>query len=200
MNQKCLIVPIAYFPAINYFSLYTQFQQVYIEKYENFTKQSLRTRCEILSSNGVQRLIVPVLKTHGEKMPISEVVIDYSLKWQHQHSMAIVSAYKNSPYFEYYWHDYIEPILLMQPKYLIDLNISTLEVMLKLFKIKGTHEMSCSYSPISQTSCSDYRYKELPVEMNLSYKQVFHDRHPFVANLSSLDLLFCCGPESIFVL
>jgi WbqC-like protein family len=32
------------------------------------------------------------------------------------------------------------------------------------------------------------------------YNQVFEDRLGFLPNLSALDLLFCCGPQALFLL
>ncbi|MEG1635859.1 MAG: WbqC family protein, partial [Rikenellaceae bacterium] len=73
-----------------------------IELNENYTKQTYRNRCTILSANGAINLTVPIVKISGEKMPIKEVKIDYATPWQKLHMRSIMSAYRNSPYFEHY--------------------------------------------------------------------------------------------------
>ncbi len=35
--------------------------------------------------------------------PVRDLRLDYSKRWQHQHAVALLSAYKSSPYFDYYW-------------------------------------------------------------------------------------------------
>ena len=46
------LFPSAYFPSIGYLKLLNKFQDAQIDLHENFVKQSIRNRCEILSANG----------------------------------------------------------------------------------------------------------------------------------------------------
>jgi len=43
-NSKNILLSTAYFPPVQYFSKFLQFENVYIEQHENFTKQTYRNR------------------------------------------------------------------------------------------------------------------------------------------------------------
>lgn len=58
-------------------------------------------------------LTVPLCKHTDE--------ISYMHRWQHQHWMAIVSAYGKTPYFDYY-RPYIEPLYRTQYRTMTELN------------------------------------------------------------------------------
>ena len=94
----------AYFPPIAYFSCLKKAEVTYIEQYENFGKQSYRNRCEIMTANGVIALTVPVAKANSKTL-IKDLKIVYPTPWQKLHFRGIESAYKNSPYYEYYIDD-----------------------------------------------------------------------------------------------
>jgi len=99
---------IAYLPPVEYLQLYLQSEQPYIEKCENYVRQTYRNRCLIASANGVLPLIVPVKKNHLHNCPITQIEIDYSQAWQIKHWRAFEAAYNISPFFLYY-KDFFEP-------------------------------------------------------------------------------------------
>ncbi|NJK85558.1 MAG: WbqC family protein [Bacteroidales bacterium] len=115
------ILSTAYLPNLQYLSKFILFNRIYVEHFENYQKQSFRNRCVIYGANGPLTLVIPVKKNHGEKTMIKDIQIDYELSWQRQHWVSIHSAYKNSPYFDYYMDD-LCPFYLKREKYLIDLN------------------------------------------------------------------------------
>ena len=100
-----VLLPTAYLPPIHYFSLLLKSETVFIEQHEHFVKQTYRSRCDILSSNGILSLSIPLQKK-GDKELISEKRISYAEEWQMKHWRAITSAYKNSAYFEYFEDDF----------------------------------------------------------------------------------------------
>ncbi len=55
-----ILLSTAYLPPVEYFSLISDADEVFIEKEENYHKQSYRNRCYILSAHGPQPLSVPV--------------------------------------------------------------------------------------------------------------------------------------------
>ena len=107
----------AYFPPIAYFSCLKKAEVTYIEQYENFGKQSYRNRCEIMTANGVIALTVPVAKANSKTL-IKDLKIVYPTPWQKLHFRGIESAYKNSPYYEYYIDD-LMPFFEKQETYLL---------------------------------------------------------------------------------
>jgi len=116
-----ILLSTAYFPTAEYFSLIKNADAVFIERHENYIKQTYRNRCNILTSNGVLSLSVPVMKGPALKAPVKDIEIDYSKRWQQVHLRAIASAYSRSPYFQFY----SEPLgktLMKYNEFLIDLN------------------------------------------------------------------------------
>ena len=83
------------------FSLRGKVNTIVIEKHENFVKQTYRNRCDIVTANGKLSLSIPLIK-QADKELISDKKISYAEDWRKQHWRTIVSAYKNSPYFEFF--------------------------------------------------------------------------------------------------
>jgi hypothetical protein len=100
-----VILSTAYLPNIMYLNEVISHDHIVIEGQEHFIKQTYRNRCEILGANGKQILSIPLVK-QAEKEIISQKRISYAEKWQQQHWRSICSAYKNSPYFEYFEDDF----------------------------------------------------------------------------------------------
>lgn len=194
------LLSIAYLPPIEYyFSLGGN--TIYIEKFENYQKQSYRNRTVIYAPNGPQPLIIPVLRNNTER--ITDIQIDYKTDWQRLHWRSITAAYNNSPFFLYY-QDFLEPFFKKKYQFLFDFNINLFETTLKLLKwdpqIHFTSEFVAD-SPLYQ----DYRNlihpknlksKEYPFEHITKYRQVFENKHGFIPHLSILDLLCNEGPNS----
>lgn len=183
-----------------YFSLLLQGDCI-IDLYEHYIKQTLRNRCEILTSAGTASLTVNVVKGgSGVKRPVRDIRIDYSKRWQHQHWMSIVSAYRGSPYFEHYF-ELFQPFFTKQFTFLCDLNTGLLETVMKILGNPVPLVFSESYLEAGngdrdmrgrfKTSRECAADKVLP-----PYDQVFSDRMSFQRNLSIIDLIFCEGPHS----
>lgn len=199
-----LLLTTAYFPPVEYFSKIKTSDRIWIEQFEHYGKQSYRNRCEILSANGIMPLSVPVKKAPEIKFFTKDARIDYSTRWQKLHFKSIESAYKNSPYYDYYIED-ILPFFEQKKEYLLDLNLHILEVLCSLLQLDGSIALTSDY--VTRTDCfCDLRNAIHPKpsrreDRNDSFKaspytQTFSDRFPFIPNLSILDLLFNTGPEA----
>ena len=55
-----------------------------------------------MTSNGIQKLSIPVEKLHGSKSKTREIIISNQKNWRKDHWGAIESAYKASPFFQFY--------------------------------------------------------------------------------------------------
>ena len=198
------ILPLTYLGNIEYYRLLYSGGCV-IDLYENYVKQSFRNRCEIMTSGGRASLTVNVVKGGSiHKKTMRDIRIDYSKRWQHQHWLSLLSAYRNSPYFEHYG-ELFEPFYTQHYEFLADLNIGLMETM---FRILGRPEdmiFSKEYVRTSETD-TDYRGLLKPSGMPLSdsinaiyneYYQVFSEKIPFEPNLSIIDLIFCEGPLAV---
>jgi hypothetical protein len=192
-----ILLSTAYFPSAEYFSLIKNADKVFIEQHENYIKQTYRNRCKILTSNGVLKLSVPVMKGPGLKVQLKEIVIDYSKRWQQVHMGAITSAYSRSPYFQFY-SDNLWKILLKNHRFLIDLNDELLNKCLEFLNINKCILHTSLFQPELELP-EDFRYRISPKKgsgfTSRPYIQVFGDSE-FVGGLSILDLLFNMGPEA----
>jgi hypothetical protein len=192
-----ILLSTAYFPPSAYFALIRNADSILIEHEENYPRQTFRNRCRILASGGVMDLSVPVSKEGRIKIPTRDVTIDYSKRWQQVHLRALISAYNRSPYFQYYF-EYIEPLLLKNHRFLLDLNNDLLLKCMEIINIKEPVSLTSSFVPVSESD-NDYRYKIKPGTEPLirtkPYIQVFGN-NSFVPGLSILDLIFNTGPEA----
>ena len=185
-----MIFPTAYFPSIHYVRELCRHESVVIDQHEHWIKQSIRNRCEILTAEGIHRLIVPI--AHNDtKQCMAEINISSDSSWQVKHWRAIKSAYGKAPYFEAY-HLEIESILLAYPKSLWELNLQILKFLIDAWDLPVSLKQSTSFIPYAE---QDLRHKNwLNREPLKEYQQVFSYDKPFSSNLSALDLLLCEGP------
>jgi len=193
-----ILLSTAYLPPIEYFSYIKKAETVFIEREENYLKQSYRNRCYILSAVGPQLLTVPVYKGSLHKTPVKEIRIDYSKRWQQIHLRALSASYESSPYFIYY-NEIIEKIILSDYEFLLDLNMDLLKAILRMMKIDTSLLYTSDFQPID-ISDNDLRYKISPKKKSYyqpkKYMQVFDYGAGFVAGLSIMDLVFNMGPEA----
>ena len=75
------VFPTSYFGNTNYFSLILKQDKIILEAKENYIKQTFRSRCEILTGNGLKQLSIPVIRKNGSKTSIDEVEISYETDW-----------------------------------------------------------------------------------------------------------------------
>ena len=190
------ILPSAYMPSVEYVARLLR-EDAVIDLGENYVKRSERNRALILSANGVMPLTVHVEKANRPRQPMRDVRIDYSKRWQHQHWVSILSAYKSSPYFDYF-ADAIEPFYRREWQFLVDYNMEYLEVLLRLLGSNAAVKTSEQYI-VATAEDNDFRPKQKNGSTFVAepYFQVFSDRMPFQENLSILDLVMCEGPSAI---
>jgi hypothetical protein len=196
-KMNTVLLSTAYLPNISYLSQVLNHNVVVIEKHEHFVKQTYRNRCEILTSNGKLSLSIPLVK-QADKELISNKKISYAEDWQKQHWRAITSAYKNSPYFEFFEDDFKT---FYENKYelLLDFNTQLLQTILHILRVKKQIEFTSQFD-LSPSNCLDLRIlSDLNNSVNLNakqYYQVFADKQGFAPNLSCLDALFSIGLET----
>lgn len=206
MKSDFCILNTAYLPNIDYFLLITKFQNVVIEANENYSKQSFRNRCSILSPNGVIDLTIPILKNYSDKINIAQCRTSENINWRILHWRAIETAYNSSPYFLYY-KDTLKSIYYSENStHLLKFNSDLTTTITKMIGINTKFFFSEEYLP-SYSIGNDYRQILHPKKKNLldnekyiPYSQVFDYKFGFVKNLSIIDLLFSMGPETLHYL
>ena len=206
-----------YFGPVQWYQKLFRYQRCIVEQNDNFIKQTYRNRCVISATQGVQALSIPVepapqTSVNG-KVAMKDVRISDHGNWRHLHWNALLSAYGESPFFEYYEDD-IRPFFEKQYTFLLDFNMETTAKMCELLDIEPNIVLSEEYlsaDALSQSSTNDVvrdfrdairpkRPLEDPEFSPKPYYQVFKQKHGFLPNLSILDLLFNEGNESVLFL
>ena len=179
---------------------------VYIEACEHYVKQSWRNRCRFYAADGTQTLNFPVCHEDFGK-PISQMRIDWKTDWLTRHERAIISAYRTSPYFEYY-QDELFAILDSRPELMLDFNTQILKFFLRKTGIPADIRFTSEWEAVTIEGhkVTDLREAIHPKRPNTilkdlglerPYWQVFSPNHGFIPGLSIMDLLFNEGPDSI---
>lgn len=195
-----VILPSAYWGDIEYVARLVQAGgDCVIDLHEHYIKRSLRNRTEIMTANGTMPLSVCLSHADRPRTPLCDVRIDYSKRWQHQHWVAICSAYRSSPYFDMV-ADVIARFYEREWRFLADYNTEILHALLALCGIAPRFTLSEAYIE-PQADDIDLRPKKRTTSFEAPrYFQLFSGRLPFAENLSILDLLMCEGVATADVL
>ncbi|MCU4174964.1 WbqC family protein [Carboxylicivirga sp. N1Y90] len=206
MNQRTKLLPLSYLGPIQLFAHLKDGDEIVIEQHCNYQRKTYRSRCNILDANGPLSLSIPVVNKKNQKILTKDTLIAYDTNWQKQHWRSIVSAYNSSPYFEYYADDFE---LFYQKRFesLVDFNHELFKVIIELLELDVTYKLSSEFTDF-ENQFEDLRtiihprndLSKDPNYKNISYRQVFAEKHAFEPNLSIIDLLFNKGPESGIVL
>ena len=198
---KALLHPV-YFP--NIATMATLISNVIVwEAHDNYQKQTYRNRCYICTDQGKHMLTIPITHVGGNqgRQKYKDVQLDNYSNWQRQHWRSLQTAYRTSPFFEYYEDD-LAPIFEKQINFLYDLNLETIAFIFDCLNLSLPIENTNNYeSTINTKTITDYRYlvnaKKQFVSKQKEYNQVFSDRHEFIKNTSVIDLLFNEGPNTL---
>lgn len=213
------ILSSAYFAPVQWYQKLNRYDEILIEAYDSFIKQTYRNRCLIATTNGVQALTVPVermtdaIPNDGTAAPgkclMKDVRISDHGNWRHLHWNALQSAYGESPFFEFYADD-IRPFFERRWTFLYDFNMEICAKMCELLDINPSIRPTDSYLPadsgtlLGVTDMRDAIRPKHPLPDNdftpRRYYQVYERKHGFIPNLSILDLLFNMGNESVLYL
>ncbi|MDD3773020.1 MAG: WbqC family protein [Weeksellaceae bacterium] len=191
-----MIFPVFYFGPLSYFGKLIATENFSFEIHENFPKQTYRNRCHIQAANGKLRLVIPI--AHDGSRKIKDIRISTDCNWQKEHFKSLVSAYKSSPYFEFYEEE-LAAVYEKKEKFLIDFNLNTLAFIQSKLKFELNFNLTENYQEIEEENdFRNYFNSKIEPEKNNfpSYMQVFDERFDFMPDLSILDILCNEGPKS----
>lgn len=187
-------------PIAMYVQLYAA-KRMLVDYDAHFVKQTYRNRTLIAAENGALPLTVPVVHSGGERQAMRDVRISDHGNWRRMHWNAIVSAYKKSPFFDYYADDF-RPFYEKRYDFLVDFNLQLhntvcellgLEREIATFDSKGNPAKYIDVRPFAEPST-------IITHTPHHYYQVFEQRNGFLSNLGVADLLFNMGPEGLITL
>jgi len=164
----------------------------------------------------------------GRRFPqkIDEVTVNENMPWRHKHRQALITNYGKAPYFEACFSD-IEGILENSWSQLTELNVKTVEAILNQLGIKTSRkhagEWQLDQNPTGRlvdiclksgadtylSGAGGQNYLDLDQFETEGISVIFQDfEHPqytqqfgdFEPFMSTLDLLFNCGTESLNVI
>ncbi|UJH67889.1 WbqC family protein [Allomuricauda sp. SCSIO 65647] len=197
--MKVLLHP-TYFPNIATFAVMAQ-KDVIWETSDNYQKQTYRNRCHICTDQGRQMLNIPIKHVGGNqgRQRYREVCLDNSYPWQKLHFKTLQTAYRSSPFFEFY-EDLLAPLFEERFDFLLDFNLRAIETICSLLAMDFPSQKKETYE-VEPSQEIDGRFlviakRTFDVQQR-PYGQVFEDRNGFVPNCSILDLLFNEGTNSL---
>jgi hypothetical protein len=195
LKSSKLVLPTAYAPPTSWMAFFLFHPNVKLEYWENFQRATIRNRCEIMTSQGIQQLSIPLVGGRSQGA-INEVKISYAEDWPKQHLKALQTAYAKSPFYEFL--DY-ELAAVLDKRYdtLWELNTALLHLFLDWLQVEITIKSTESYLGIPQPFVSKGFWSPRPLSSGNKYPQVFDNQQPFVGNLSVLDLFFNLGPNAL---
>ena len=141
-------------PVTWYKAYLTNPAEAQIEALESFEKQTFRNRCLITTPDGPLTLSVPVKKVEHKQLT-RDIEISYQSRWQHQHWISLVSAYRHTPFFDYY-AEFFRPFYERETKWLWDLNSGLHETIMQLLLNRPEHVEGYAYK-----ATEDWSGKEL---------------------------------------
>lgn len=200
-----VLLSTAYWPNLHYFYYILNSDEIFIEQHEHYQKQSFRNRAQVLTANGPISLNIPVVNK-GNKQVIKDIEISYAENWPINHWRTIESAYKNSPYFDFFETE-IKQFYEGKHESLLQYNTAQLKLLLKMLRIKKTINFTAEFRKVIPEGI-DLRNSIHPkIEMEtdkrvfekltVPYYQTFQEKFPFTPNLSMLDLVFNKGLKAV---
>ena len=184
-----IVLPCYYLAPVSYYSaLFRAKEGALLEVNDHYRKQTFRNRCMIDSPQGALALSIPVEKPAPHALMRDIRISDHG-NWRHLHWNALLSSYRQSPFFEYYADDFA-PFYEKKWVFLADFNEDLLRLVCSLIDIE---------TPVSRTTSYAGEQSQFP-QVETPYYQVFARKHGFLQDLSVVDLLFNMGPESLLLL
>ena len=211
-----------YLPWLGYFDKINRADAFCYLDNVQYKKNEWQNRNRIKTSQGWQWITVPVLYRFPQK--IDEVKINNAVNWRRKHLQALITNYKKAPFFHEYI-EFFEKLYSRDWEFLSELNIYLIENICKMLNLRQrptvlASNLSLAEDPTDRlidickslggdtylSGQDGIKYMNLECFTESGVKVVVQDfKHPvypqlfgdFQSHLSIVDLLFCCGPESM---
>ncbi len=131
--MKVLIHP-TYFPSIAHFVAMVKAESIVFEISDNYQKQTYRNRATIYGANGKLDLNIPVHYTQKNRQLYKDVTISNIDNWQDLHLKSLESAYRASPFYEFYIDD-LKPLFKTEAQDIMAFNLKCLEAVFECIQL-----------------------------------------------------------------
>jgi hypothetical protein len=195
---------------------------VYLDDVQ-YEKREFQNRNKIRTKDGWQYLTVPVLVKGKFTQKINGVEINNTYDWHSEHLKAIKLNYSKAKYFKEYFAE-IEKIYSSPYSKLVEISLETINFFRKCLKIETPTKFSSEFDIKTSSTAKlvdlckkagadeyfsglggkDYLDEKLFEKNNikLTYQDFKYPQYPqvfdgFQSDLSCLDLLLNCGPQSL---
>ncbi len=189
-----------YFGSIAQYAAIAQSETVVFENEDNYQKQTYRNRTYIYGANGKLLLTIPIKHVGKERRQLyKDVRIENDFEWQILHWRSIETAYRTSPFFEYY-EDEFAHLYEKKKGFLLDFNYECMQAVNDCLQLDYPFTKTNEYFK-EPKDLLDFRglvnAKKEKTHQIETYIQVFTEKHGFISNLSILDLLFNEGTNAL---
>lgn len=198
----------AYAGSVRYYAAMLACRKVMVHAGESRHKASWSAHhCRIVGANGEQTLTLPLVKPLDNALTaLNEIIISEHGDWRRTHWGALFSAYGRSPFFEYIADDLLAIYEDHSLNNLWDFNMAIHRLVVDFMDLPIDTE-SVNEIRADSSDIKDFRGRigrnipdSLSFIKNVSYWQVWQERHGFKQDLSIFDLLMTHGRESVFIL
>lgn len=198
--MSSILIEPHYLGSLEYFTLIKQYDSLIFATNDRFQKQTFRNRCQVLGSNKILSLIVPV--AHKQDTIFKDVRIDNNQSWRRDHWGAIYSSYGKAPFFEFF-ADEFNKLWNMEHKFLLDLNIEFSNLTFRLLQIDVKMALNQDLEENAHDDCRNLivpkkSFTHRKIYDPVPYGQLFGDK--FEPNLSIADLIMNEGPQAKSIL
>ena len=193
--MKRVVAPPGYLPPISYMAVFFEQAEIHLLNDSHYQKQTHRNRASIYGANGKLNLSIPIehSPSNGRRKD-REVLLANAEPWQKNHWKSIETAYRSSPFFEYY-ESYFYPFYTQKYTHLHTLNTELIQTFFTLIERPKVIKW-VAFNPEIHHDCSHLLTAKGPQPPTPHYTQVFENKHGYINNLSAIDLLFNLGPET----
>ena len=214
-----------YLPWLGYFDKLDRCDVFCLLDTVQYKKNEFQNRNRIKTADGWQWLTVPV--TYRFPQRIEEVGVNQTVDWQRKHLQALKTNYGKAPFFETYYASF-EEFYQQSYDFLVQVNVACIQLLVELLGLERKLVLASSLPVETEDStlrlveiCKNLggecylsgrdgaKYMDVDMFQNHKIEVLFQDfKHPqypqcygpFEPNMSVVDLLFNCGPESLAII
>jgi hypothetical protein len=211
-----------YLPWLGYFDKLERCNVFCLLDTVQYKKNEFQNRNRIKTADGWQWLTVPV--TYRFPQRIEEVGVNQTVDWQRKHLQALKTNYSKAPFFDSYYPSF-EDFYQESYEKIVDVNVACIELLMELLGLErklvlasslqvNTEDPTLRLVEICQalggaaylSGKDGAKYMDTDMfashQIDILFQDFKHPQYPqcfgtFEPNMSVVDLLFNCGPESL---